>query len=64
MPRRLSVECEDGHRGEIILGIKDKLPDCPGDGGTCGKPLEVVWDQKGPQGAPGFRVQGATKNFR
>lgn len=74
MPRRITVECEDGHREEIIIGVEDKIKRCPrelhGFGedlyntvGICKKKREIVWDEPGPQGAPAFRVQGMSKKF-
>lgn len=75
MPRRITVECADGHREEIVIGIEDKIPRCSelvynnsgpemhDASGRCRKRREIVWDQKGPQGAPAFRVQGMSKKF-
>lgn len=76
MPRRITVECPDGHREEIIIGATDKVPRCSefvfnnsgpemyDASGRCKKKREIVWDQKGTQGAPAFRVAGMSKNFR
>ena len=59
MSRRLTVECEKGHREEIIIGAHEPIKRCP----ECKRQREIVWDQPGSQGAPGFRVKGLTKKF-
>lgn len=79
MPRRITVECSEGHRDEITIGINDKIPNCssvvviPPDFEEhcgepfeeyCGEPREVVWVPTTGLSSPGFRVKGMTKNFR
>jgi hypothetical protein len=76
MPRRITVECSDRHREEIVIGAAEKIPRCSElvfDGvgiddymcatGRCRKKREIVWDQSGPQGAPSFRIAGMSKKF-
>lgn len=75
MPRRITVECPDGHREEITIGVKDHIPicqvlverrtSCKGKHydkvyvGPCRRRRQIVWDD----GSAGFRIKGATKRF-
>lgn len=66
--RRLTVECRDGHREEITIGIDDKIPRCNRfmkamnplrEGSFCRKKREIIWIG----GSAGFRIKGLTKRF-
>lgn len=60
MPRRLTGECQKcGHTEEYVIEIRQRMK-CS----ECGsRKVEVVWDEAGPGGAPGFRIKGMTKRF-
>ena len=58
--RRLTLECPKcARREEVILKATSRIPRCK----TCRKKRDIVWDEPGPMGAPGFRVKGLTKRF-
>ena len=75
MPRRITVECPDGHREEITIGINDHIPICqmivervkplPKTDydeiyvGPCRRRREIIW----LDGSAGFRIKGMTKRF-
>lgn len=60
MPRRITAEClKCGRVKEYVVGIAEKLR-CQNCKST---KVEIIWDEPGPTGAPGFRIQGMTKRF-